>query len=337
MKPLRDKWQTIKQQTTRLLHQEKREEAATLLQGFANEVATIRVLDPAGGSGNFLYIALRQLLDLQKEIIVFAARHGLPPIPLTVSPHQLYGIEINPYAHELAQITVWIGYIQWRFENGFPEISEPILQPLRNIKHKDAILAYDENGRPVEPTWPEVDVIIGNPPFLGGNRIRKELGNKVDELFGLYDLVPAFSDLVCYWFDNARRNLVAGKVKRIGLISTQSIRGGVNREALKNIKRDGDIFLAWDDLPWVLDGASVRISIVGFDSGEELIKTLNGRTVKSINSDLTAHVDLSDAKSLQENISICFYGSQQKGSFGISESTAKRLLNTTCSEPRLSD
>ncbi len=129
----------------------------------------MRVLDPACGSGNFLYVALRRLLDLQKEVISYAARKGLPPIPLTVGPQQLYGIEINDYAHELAQITVWIGYLQWRYENGFAAMDDPVLRPLDNIRHMDAILAHDEAGRPVEPAWPAAEVIIGNPPFLGGN------------------------------------------------------------------------------------------------------------------------------------------------------------------------
>ncbi len=331
MKPLRDKWQTIKQQATRLLHQEKQEEAAALLQGFANEVAAIRVLDPAGGSGNFLYVSLRQLLDLQKEIIAFAGRHGLPPIPLTVSPHQLYGIEINPYAHELAQITVWIGYIQWRFENGFPEIAEPILQPLRNIERKDAILAYDENGRPVEPTWPEVDVIMGNPPFLGDKRMRTELSDQyVDMLRGLYEgRVLGGCDLVCYWFEKANKQISLSQTKRVGLLATNSIRDGANRKILERIKENGDIFAAWSNLPWVLDGASVRVSIVAFDNGQESIKWLDGKPVGKINANLTSETDLTKALSLSENQNLAFIGTQKSGDFELTNDQAKKFLSDT--------
>ena len=96
-------------------------------------------------------------------------------------PTQLHGIEINPYAYELAQATIWIGYIQWMRENGFGFPSEPILRPLETIRQMDAILAYDANGQPVEPDWPEADVIIGNPPFLGGNKMRAELGDEYVE------------------------------------------------------------------------------------------------------------------------------------------------------------
>src|SRR5690606_22898521 len=125
-----------------------------LLLNFAEKLATIRVLDPACGSGNFLYVALRLLLDLWKQVAIFAAEMGLPmlsPLPgLAPSPAQLYGIEINEYAHELAQATVWIGYLQWLHDNGYGVPGEPILKPLDNIKQMDAILAFDEDGNPVE-------------------------------------------------------------------------------------------------------------------------------------------------------------------------------------------
>ena len=76
----------------------------------------MRVLDPACGSGNFLYVALRLLLDLQNEVITFSDEMGAGRFFISVSPAQLYGIEINEYAHELAQVTIWIGYIQWLVE-----------------------------------------------------------------------------------------------------------------------------------------------------------------------------------------------------------------------------
>ena len=180
MQPLREKWQTVKLEVEDLTRKGKPKPANKLLRDFSDEVAALRVLDPACGSGNFLYVALRQLLDLQKEIITLAARLGLAEIPLTVGPGQIYGIEINSYAHELAQITVWIGYLQWRAENGFAEMDEPILRPLRQIENKDAIIDL-ETG--TEPAWAEVDVIVGNPPFLGDKKMRTELGDEyVDDL-----------------------------------------------------------------------------------------------------------------------------------------------------------
>ena len=107
----------------------------------------MRVLDPACGSGNFLYVALLLLLDLWKEVSVFGSELGLPlmlpdvnPCP---SPLQMHGMEINPYAHDLAQTSIWIGYIQWRRDNGFGFPIEPILKSIETIKLMDAILARD--------------------------------------------------------------------------------------------------------------------------------------------------------------------------------------------------
>ena len=141
----------------------------------------------------------------------------------SINPTQLHGIEINEYAHQLAQATIQIGYIQWLRENGFGVPAEPILKPLDNILLMDAILAYDEQSNPVEPEWPKADVIIGNPPFLGGNKIRAGLGDKyVDTLLGIYDgRVPAFADLVCYWFEKTRAMIEKGYAKRVGLLATQ--------------------------------------------------------------------------------------------------------------------
>lgn len=113
---------------------------------------------------------------------------GLTPFFPEVSPEQLYGIETSPYAHELAQVAVWIGYLQWNVENGFGTRREPILGPMINIKEMDALMVRDENGELREPEWPEADVIVGNPPFLGGSKVRGELGDEyVGELWGLYE------------------------------------------------------------------------------------------------------------------------------------------------------
>jgi len=226
---------------------------------------------PTLRSGNFLYVALRLLLDLQNEVISFSDEMGAGRFFVSVTPAQLHGIETNEYAYELAQMTIQIGYIQWLRDNGYGYPAEPILKPMQNIRHMDAVLAYDENGKPVEPNWPQADVIIGNPPFLGGNKIRAELGIKyVDDLFKLYEgRVPAFADLVCYWFEKARAMVETGKVRRAGLLATNSIRGGVNRRVLERIKEPGDIFWAQSNRDWVLDGAAVRVSMVGFDKGME--------------------------------------------------------------------
>jgi type II restriction/modification system DNA methylase subunit YeeA len=299
-----------------------------LLLGFQGELASIRVLDPACGSGNFLYVALKQLLDLEKEVIVFMGDAGLTrPFPI-VSPEQLCGIELNEYAHELAQITVWIGYIQWLRDNGFGQPSEPILKPLDTIVQMDAILAFNAEGQPVEPVWPEADVIIGNPPFLGDRKMRSELGHEyVDRLRELYaERLPGASDLVCYWFERGRVLMAEDKTRRAGLLATNSIRGGANRRVLERIRETGNIFMAWSDRPWVLDGAAVRVSMVGFDDGTEPIHVLDGVVVSEVNPDLTASLDLTQAMKLSENEGIAYYGTVKIGPFDIEESTARALL-----------
>lgn len=104
-----------------------------LLTDFAARLASVTVLDPACGSGNFLYVALRLLLDLEKEVITFAANHGLH-LESKVRPAQLHGIEINPYAQELASVVIWIGYLQWMRDNGFTAPNNPVLEPIESIE-----------------------------------------------------------------------------------------------------------------------------------------------------------------------------------------------------------
>ena len=343
MVPLRRRWEEVKKEalelarlrdeakTTRTRNNRERE-LMTLLTGFAQEIAQVQVLDAACGSANFLYIALKLLLDLWKEVSVLAGDLGLsqmmPLSRVSPSPEQLYGIELNPYAHELAQATIWIGYIQWLNENGYGVPDEPILKPLDNILRMDAILAYNEDRRPVEPEWPEADVIIGNPPFLGGKRMRTEMGDHyVDSLFLLYEgRVSHEADLVCYWFERARALVEAGKLQRAGLLATQGIRGGANRQVLARIKETGDIFWAQSDRDWILDGATVHVSMVGFDGGDETERSLDGQTVDRINSDLSSQVDLPSARRLRENEGLSFMGVTPAGPFYVPGVLAREWL-----------
>ena len=355
MAPLRRRWEAVKAEAAGLAR--RRDEAATprtrnnrqkeltaLLTGFAGEVAAVQVLDPACGSGNFLYVALRQLLDLEKEIVTTAAQLGTSRFFPQVSPAQLHGIEINPYAHQLAQATIWIGYIQWLRENGFGFPPEPILKPLDTILQMDAILAYDEQGRPVEPEWPAADVIIGNPPFLGNKRMRSELGSiYVDDLRSIYESrIGNQVDLVCFWFEKARAAIAHGATHRAGLLATQAIRAGANQHVLARIAESGAIFYAQADRPWILDGASVRVSMVGFDDGTEKTYLINESTdddvssalanakrVRKINTNLTSGSDLTQVSKLRENRGICFQGTLKVGPFDIPSQIASQMLRQT--------
>ncbi len=338
MAPLRRRWAEVQAEARQIAAKRdaargrQRERVQALLRStlmdFARELAAVKVLDPACGSGNFLYVALRLLLDLEKSVIDFADELQAGRFFPSVNVGQVMGIEVNDYAYELAQTTIWIGYIQWLRDHGFGSPSEPILKPLHTIRHMDAILAYDAEGKPVEPEWPEADVIVGNPPFLGGAKIRRELGDSyVELLWQLYDgRVSAGADLVSYWFERARASIEAGKTKRAGLLATQTIRIGSNRKVLERISATGGIFMAWSDLPWVLDGAAVRVSMVGFDDGSDSHRVLDGTVVETINADLTSRVDVTRAVSLIENRNICIIGDTKKGSFDIPPTLAQEML-----------
>jgi type II restriction/modification system DNA methylase subunit YeeA len=348
MKPLRREWREVQQLVANLLATGKmhpkdadrektpkprklkqaRGEAQIFLRRFHQRLSQVHVLDPACGSGNFLYVTLQKLKDLEKEVILFAMEQGFPgEIPL-VGPWQLHGIEINPYAFELAQMTVWIGYLQWTRQNGFGTSDDPVLRPMDTFECKDAILDLSDPENPREPEWPKVDFIVGNPPFLGGKRLRRELGDEyVDRMFEVWSgRVPAEADLVTYWFEKARAQVAEGNAKRTGLLATQGIRGGANREILKRIKGSGEIFFAESDRNWILDGAMVHVSLIAFDAGTEAERELDGRTVDEIYSNLTATVDVTVAERLPDRQDLSFMGDTKGGSFDISEGDALEML-----------
>lgn len=285
-----------------------------------------RVLDPACGSGNFLYVALTALKDIEHRVNIDAEQFGIERSAPEVGPEAVLGIELNPYAAELARVSVWIGEIQWMRRNGFAAARNPILRPLNTIECRDAVLNKD--GTRAE--WPAADVVVGNPPFLGASRMIGGLGEQYTEdlRHAWAGVVPGFGDLVTFWFAKAWQMISAGKVERAGLVATNSIRGGTNREVLKAITNHGTIFNAWSDQPWTVEGAAVRVSVVCF-SKSALSVRLDGYEVRRILPDLSAnnlHFDLTLASQLSENDGVAAYGSQQKGSFGITAELARQIL-----------
>ena len=231
-----------------------RRQAKNLLGTFLERLRNFTVLDPACGSGNFLYLGLHALHDLEHRVQLEAEAMGLERAFLSVGPANVKGIEINAYAAELARVSVWIGEIQWMRRNGFTGLRKPILDPLETIECRDAILTPEG----AESEWPDADVVIGNPPFLGGKLLIENLGEDyVSTLFDVYDdRVPRQADLVCYWFVKAGDCIGSGSSKRVGLVATNSIRGGANRRALQRATEHRPIFDAWSDEPWVIDGAA---------------------------------------------------------------------------------
>ena len=216
--------------------------------------------------------------------------------------------------------------------NGFAEARDPILKPLNTIECRDAIVTADHT----EPEWPAADVVIGNPPFLGGKLLITHLGEDyVSRMFSTYaGRVPAEADLVCYWFEKAGRQIVTGKTARAGLVATNSIRGGANRRALQAATDTRRIFEAWSDEPWVIDGAAVRVSLVCFSrAGDDVVSgaRLNGQPVDEIYTDLTARrdgagVDLTGVRRLLENAGVAFMGDTKGGPFDVTGDQAREWL-----------
>lgn len=292
-----------------------RNEAQMFIRRFMQRLARVKVLDPACGSGNFLYVTLQKLKDLEKEVIVFTLDRGYTADLPMVGPWQLYGIEINRYAADLAQMVVWIGHLQWIQKNGIGTWGDPILEGTGNVQCRDALL--DATGG--EAQWPSAEFIVGNPPFLGGKKLKSELGAMyVEQLFSTYaGRVSAEADLCVYWFEKARSAVEAGRAERAGLLATQSVRRGASREVLHRILSSGGIFFAESDRPWVLDGAAVRISMVGFDRGQQTAKVLDSQGVDRINADLTAAADLTSARRLSANLGRSFQGDSKVGPFEL--------------------
>jgi type II restriction/modification system DNA methylase subunit YeeA len=351
MAPLRREWAALK---ASLLPASKKDKpkpgARARLEAFLKKLRKIVVMDPACGSGNFLYVSLQMLLDLEKEVITFATSLGLTFTP-EVGVHQLRAFEINPYAYELAQVTVQIGYLQWRRDNGFKNDRTPVLQNLDGFQNEDALLVphFHNKARTLkeaqadehkvdtslkfytERQWPQCDVLVGNPPFLGDKLMRRELGDSyVEELRRTYGhRIPGQSDLCCYWFEKARELIEKGKCKRAGLLATQGIRGGANREVLKRIKQTGDIYFAESDRNWVLDGANVHVSMIGFDDGSQKDRKLDAKTVGTINANLTSTTEVGRAVALETNAHIGFIGVAQKAPFDVSGTQALDWLSQT--------
>ena len=329
MTPLRREWAEIKKRVDTLAADGERQDAIAALYGFRKRLSEVTVLDPACGSGNFLYVALKSLLDLEKEVIDRAEDFGAGGLAPMVNPSQMRGIEKDYYAAELARTALWIGYIQWHQINGFAYTRNPILMPLDTIRQADAILDPSDPDDPREAEWPDAEFIIGNPPFLGRGQLRSTLGDDyTNRLYTIYgDRLPNSSDLCCYWLEKARALIEDGRTTRAGLLATQGIRGKANRTVLQRIKASGDIFLTYPDQDWLLSGATVHISIVGFDNGAETQRIFEGKlTNNQINADLTTGVDTTRAHILAENSGISFEGPSPKAPFDITGSQAKTML-----------
>jgi type II restriction/modification system DNA methylase subunit YeeA len=340
IEPLEKRWESIKSEIEVIAERAERgrdrsarttirNKAQRLFNRFLYDLAEFRVLDPACGSGNFLYLALQELKDLEHRATLEAEQLGLlPQLPgMHVGVQCVRGIESNSYAAELARVTVWIGELQWMLRHGLQPSRDPLLKPLETIECRDALLKDDGGAHP----WPRADVIVGNPPFLGNKRMISELGEaytvRIRELFK--GRLPGGVDLVTYWFERAREQIEIGMTERAGFVATQAIRKGANRLVLDRIALTTPIFDAWRNEPWINDGAAVRVSFVAFGSGGAALH-LDGQPVRAIQPDLSpvtdSSVNIVQAFPLSENRGIAFQGPVKVGSFDIPGELARQWL-----------
>jgi hypothetical protein len=330
VEPLRDDWRNTEAVITNLLSAQDQEGAIDAARQFHRQLCAVRVLDPACGSGNFLYVALEHLKRLEGEVLdtlhaLGETQQALEHTGLTVDPHQLLGIEVNPRAAVIADLVLWIGYLQWHFKTrGDAQPPLPVIGNFHNVKEADALItctrreqALGEDGAPItvwdrttmkqhpntgamvpdesaqvpvyaysgvkRAKWPEADFVVGNPPFIGGKDIRAWHGDGYAlAIRNAYDEVPESADFVMYWWQRAAELARAGKLRRFGFVTTNSITQVFDRRVVAhNVNATKDplsIVFAIPDHPWLkalsdeeeaaTRHAAVRIAMTVGERGE---------------------------------------------------------------------
>ncbi|HEY1935590.1 MAG TPA: type IIL restriction-modification enzyme MmeI [Acetobacteraceae bacterium] len=307
IEPLRADWDQALSTAERQKSEGRLQHAEATIRAFHVKLCNTRVLDPACGTGNFLYVALELLKRLEGEVLEalvnLGGQEALTGLERhTVDPHQFLGLEINPRAAAIAELVLWIGYLQWHFrtQDGMP--GEPILRAFRNILVQDAlveaevILARDEQGLPItwrrpdgevaeeysyenprHPTWPEAEFIVGNPPFTAGQDFRREFGNRYAEaLWRIYPDISGGAHIVMFWWYRAAGLLAAtnSTLKRFGLVSTNSMTQDFSRRVVELWMRGRhpvSVIMAIPNHPWhkaARGAAAVRIAMTVVARGD---------------------------------------------------------------------
>lgn len=322
---------------------EKIAKAKTLadMKQLRKEIAEYKILDPACGSGNFLYVAFRELKRIEMELLnkihtEFPKSAGEIGTQSIVSIKQFYGMDYNPFAVELAKVTLmlakeiaiketkeWVDTMQIGL--GFQmEETLPLDNMNENILFADALFSE----------WKSVDVIIGNPPYQSKNKMQEEYGIEyMNKLWNAYKEVPGRADYCVYWFYKAHKQLKKGGYA--GLVGTNTIRQNYSREGSLDyiVNNGGSIFNAISSQPWSGD-AVVFVSIVNWRKGDYegkkklYIEDNKGEQIEyivdTINSSLTIEIDVSKSKVLEcnKNPKSVFQG-QTHGHKGFLLSTKK--------------
>ncbi len=392
VQPLRAEWEAVQAAVVKLTSQDKTKEAVREIRTFHQRLCEVRILDPACGSGNFLYVTLEHLKRIEGEVFdtldSLGEKQGvLEMLGHVVDPHQLLGLEVNPRAAAIAELVLWIGTLQWHYRNRgtVQQPRQPIIRDFHNIECRDALIEWDAaeplldddgapvtrwDGRTTKPhpvtgrevpdetarapvhrylnprraAWPEADFIIGNPPFIGASHMREYLGDGYTEAVrAAHPDMSESSDFVMYWWNHAAELVRAGRVRRFGFVTTNSLRQKFNRRTLEwhligtNAKGQPSrpplaLGFAIPDHPWVdaSDGAAVRIAMtVGIPGPNEgTLATVDRETADNsdhydvhlqsrsgiLNADLTLGADVASAVPLKANQNLSCRGVQLMGS-----------------------
>ncbi|OYW55318.1 MAG: restriction endonuclease subunit M [Rhizobiales bacterium 12-68-15] len=307
IEPLREEWDHVRATAERLGAGGNPRGALDEVSKFHARLCGVRVLDPACGTGNFLYVALELMKRLEGEVLeAVADLGGQEALGLdrhTIDPHQFLGLELNPHAAAIAELVVWLGFLQWFFRTQGGQPTEPILRDFRTIKAMDAVLmhdgaepALDATGAPVVqtdadgrrvpvltfrnprlPPWPEAEYIVGNPPFIGGKDIRGRLGDGYAKaLWAAHPHMNESADFVMYWWDRAADLLTrrGTRLRRFGFVTTNSITQDFSRRVMAarmKAKKPVSLLMAIPDHPWTKvtrDAAAVRIAMTVAAAGK---------------------------------------------------------------------
>jgi len=366
--PLREEWDRTLSTAERQKADGRAKDAVRTIARFHGRLCATRILDPACGTGNFLYVSLELMKRLEGEVLEalvdLGGQEAFGSLERhSVDPHTFLGLEVNPRAAAIAELVLWIGYLQWHFRTRGGKPAEPILRAFRNIEVKDAVLTWDgyplprvEDGKelypgPRRPEWPEAEYVVGNPPFIGGKDLRSRLGDAYAEaLWAAHPQMNESADFVMYWWDRAADLLTRDgtKLRRFGLVTTNSITQVFQRRVTERhlkAKKPVSIAMAIPDHPWTKatrDAAAVRIAMTVVEPGgregrRRVITAEHALDTDApviafadefgrINADLSVGVDLTTTAPLLANEGICSPGVKLHGSgFIITPAEAAHL------------
>lgn len=271
------------------------------------ELQQYKVLDPACGSGNFLYIAYQELKRIEQLLIdktTERRRSSSDQLQMSfVTPNQFYGMDTNPFAVELARVTLMIARKVAIDKFNLTEPALPLDTLDNNIICADALFTE----------WQKADAIIGNPPFLGGKKLRTELGNEyAEKIYQKFPDVKGQPDFCVFWFRKAAENL--GKSGRAGLVGTNSISQVSGRKASLDyvVKQGGFIYEAFSSQLWSGE-ANVHVSIVNWSKKKPKELFLDDLPVNLISTSLQAQISVDTAQILQVNKNYSFESCQLAG------------------------